>query len=141
MTKTKQQIKDEIEELQSRLEEIEKKEKLKQENESYQEIKYKNKIFRIYKWENKLFKDFPVPEGFNWCEYFDFVKLINENKIKLEEYPIYYYTKNQFKLNLNNGYGLSRVFLGGNALGVDSGGEYFADSDADGRVVVSKVGK
>jgi len=52
-----------------------------------------------------------MPQGFDWCPYFDFVELINKEKINLEEYPIYYYTENQFKINKSNNYKLSRVCL------------------------------
>ena len=123
-----------IKELQLEIEELKKQIK-ELKNQDYQEIKYNGKIFRIYKWENKEFKDFPIPKGFHWCEYFDFIELINEEEIKLEEYPIFYYTKNQFKNNIKKGWELSRVYFDGdgNVYSDDVDWQY---SDDDGRVVV-----
>lgn len=130
----KQAIRTEIAKLQEKLKVIEEQEKLENLTKDFKKIIYKNKEFRIYKWENKPFKNFPIPEGFNWSEYFDFVKLINEDKIELEQYPSCYYTKSQFKQNLKD-YGLSRLCLGW-GLNLRSSGEGLAGSDADGRVVV-----
>jgi len=106
-------------------------------NQEYQSFKLGKKEIRIYKWENKKFKDFPMPKGFDWCEYFDFVELINEEKIELEEYPIYYYTKNQFKKNIKNNWKLSGVYLGWGG-GVGSSGGGLRGSCGGGRAVVSK---
>jgi len=127
--KTKKELQLEIEKLQNQIKELE--------NQEYQSFKLGKKEIRIYKWENKKFKDFPMPKGFDLCEYFDFVKLINEEKIKLEEYPTYYYTKNQFKRNIKNDLKLSRLGAVGGYL--YSGGDYLAGSDVDGRVVISKI--
>ena len=97
----------------------------------YQTIIYKNKEFRIYKW-GEVLKDFPIPEGFKWCEYIDFLELINENKIKLDKYPIIYYTKNQFKNRELSGFYLGR----GSGLGSYDGD--LGDSGDGGRVVVNR---
>lgn len=108
--------------------------------EDFKVIKYKGKEFRIYRWENKEFKDFPMPEGFSWCKYFDFLELINEEKVNLEQYPACYYTENQFKKNIKRGYGLSWFFLN-RGLNLNSDKESLADSDGSGRAVISKEKK
>ena len=123
-----------IKELQLEIEELKKQIK-ELKNQDYQEIKYNGKIFRIYKWENKEFKDFPIPKGFHWCEYFDFIELINEEEIKLEEYPIFYYTKNQFKNNIKKGWELSRVYFDRDGYVLSYDGN-LQDSIGNGRVVV-----
>ena len=129
---TKQLIIKQIEELNKQLKEIEEQEKVK----VYQEIKYKREIYRIYNWENKQFKDFPMPEDFEWCPYFDFVELINNKVFDMQQYPICYYCKNQC-IN-NKEWVLARLCLG-RSLGVYSNNDDLADSDSDGRVVVRKV--
>ena len=103
----------------------------------YQTIVYKNKEFRIYKWESKPFRDFPMPKGFDWCEYIDFVELINEKKIELEKYPVEYIVKNQFKTNTKD-YPVSRVCLNGNS-NLNSNNWVLDNSNGDGRVVVSRA--
>lgn len=95
------------------------------------------KEFRIYKWEKKQFKDFPMPKGFDWCEYISFVYLYDNNLIKLEKYPVCYYIKNQSEKNVENGWSLSRLYLGRDLV-LYSNYEYLAFSDDDGRVVVER---
>jgi len=80
------------------------------ETQDFQTFNYKGKEIRVYKWEDKRYGDFPMPKGFDWCECQDFIDLINDKKIELEKHPIYYFTKNIFKLNLGD-YPLSRLYL------------------------------
>ena len=103
----------------------------------FEVIKDLNKEIRIYKWEDKLIKDFKMPKGFKLAEHKDFVKLYDKNKIKLEKYPIVYFTENQSKKNIKNGWELSRFYLYSD-LDLDSDGRVLADSDSDGRVVICK---
>jgi hypothetical protein len=90
--KTKSQIQTEIAKLQKQLEIIEETEK----EQDYQKVTYKGKEFRIYKWAGRL-GDFKLPNGFNFCPAIDFIKLINEDKIVLDKYPVYYYVRSLFK--------------------------------------------
>ena len=125
-------IQQQINKLQEELKVIEESEKAK----DFQSIIYNEKEFRIYKWENKPFKDFPMPEGFKWCPYFEFVELVNKEKFKAEEYPIYYYSWNPFELNHKNKYWeLARAYLNGDGYWVSYGGN-LASSYDNGRVVV-----
>jgi len=103
-----------------------------------QTFKLDDKEIRIYKWEGKQFKDFKMPKGFKWCEYFDFVKLINEEKIKLEEHPFCYYCKSQFNINFKRGYNLSWVYFNRDG-GVYSYYDDLRNSNDYGRVVISKT--
>ena len=130
------QKKKELEFLENELKKEQESEKLKE----FQSFKLGNKEIKVYKWENKPFKDFPMPKGFGWCEYFDFVGLINEKEKELEKSPVYYYTKNQFKMNIKNGWGLSRFYLDG-GLSASSNNVSLAGSIGGGRVVVSRVVK
>jgi len=34
------------------------------------------------KWEDKKFRDFPMPKGYTWAEYFDVVELVNKEKLE-----------------------------------------------------------
>jgi len=126
--KTKKQLQLEIEKLQKQLKE--------QENKDFIEIKVKklNKIIRIYKWEDKVFKDFIMPKDFNWCEVNDFIYLYDNDLIKLEKYPIYYFCK---YINNKHKDKLSRLYLDG-GLDLDSDWDDLASSYSGGRVVVSK---
>jgi len=102
----------------------------------YQEIKYKGKTYRIYKWESKPFKDFSIPKGFNWCPYIDFLELINKKIIELEEYPVEYFTEQQFELNKEK-YPLSRFYLNWYSY-LNSDNRYLDNSNGYGRVVLKK---
>jgi len=131
MKKTKKQLQAEIEKLQKQIKELEDKD--------FIEIKCKklNKTFRIYKWENKPFKDFPMPKGFNWAKYSDFVYLYDNDLIELEKYLVEYYVENYSKKNIKNGYDLSRLFVYGDG-GLYSEVVVLADSGDYSRVVVVK---
>ena len=102
----------------------------------YQEIKYKDKTYRIYKWENKSLKDFPMPKGFNWCPYMDFVELINKRIIELENYPVDYVTEQQFEINKKD-FPLSRFYLNRDSLLYSNNWDLDGSSD-NGRVVLKK---
>ena len=100
-------------------------------------IKHKNKEFRIYRWESKPFRDFKIPKGFKLAEHKDFIelfdnKLINYPKKDWEIYFVKHYSKRKQK----EGY-ISRLYLDGDS-DLGSWGEALADSDDDGRVVVSR---
>lgn len=103
----------------------------------YKTYKTKTKEIRIYKWENKLFKDFPMPAGFDWCEYFDFVELVNNSNFEFKEFPVIYLTKNQFQRNFGCDWFLSRVYLSRNGV-VISNYDDLQDFSDGGRVVVSR---
>ena len=90
--------------------------------------------FRIYKW-NKRVKDFPMPKGYELAEERDFVDLYDNDKIELEKYPVIYFTKNRSKKNIENGLGLSRLYLNRN-LNPNSSSDSLAYSNDDGRVVL-----
>jgi hypothetical protein len=91
--------------------------------------------FRIYKW-SKPIKDFPMPKGFRMAEEKEFIDLYDSG-FKIEEYPVVYFTKNSSKLNIKNGWSLSRLYLN-RSLDLNSGNYDLADSDDDGRVVCIK---
>jgi len=95
------------------------------------------KEFRIYKWENKPFKYFPMPKKFDWCEYSDFIYLYDNDLIELEIYPVYYFTKNQSKKNIKNGWNLSRLYLGRDSYLVSSY-DSLASSSSYGRVCICR---
>ena len=104
--------------------------------EDYEKIVCKKlkKEFRIYKWEDKKFSDFPMPIGFDWAEVFDFVYLYDNDLIKLEKFPVDYFTN---KISKKNKPVLSRLYLSRNLVLV-SNWDNLADSGSNGRVVVSK---
>ena len=123
-----------IKQLEEQKLEIEKQiEKLKQE-ETKDFIEVKG--FRIYKW-SKPVKDFPMPKGFELAEEREFIDLY-DNGFKIERYPIIYFTKNRSKLNIKNGWSLSRLFLY-RSLDLDSYNGDLADSDDDGRVCLKRI--
>jgi hypothetical protein len=90
--------------------------------------------FRIYEWDKPI-KDFPMPEGYELAEERDFVDLYDDDKVELEKYPIFYFTKNRSKKNIKNGWGLSWLYLGRD-LYLCSDDDYLADSNDGGRVVL-----
>jgi len=107
------------------------------EREDYQTINYNKKEFRIYKWEDKKFKDFPMPKGYTWAEYFDVVELVNKEKLEFTKpNEETYICKNPFKQNKK--YCLSGLYLGYvlDLYSSNSGLEY---SDDSGRVVLVKI--
>jgi len=97
---------------------------------------HNNKEIRIYEWTKRL-GDFPIPKGFDWCKYFDFVDVINKDKVELERFPVEYFVKNQFKENIKKWWNLSRVCLTRSGF-PNSYGDDFEFSCGNGRVVVSK---
>lgn len=107
-----------------------------EENKDFRKIIYKNKEFRIYKWENKVLKDFPMPKGFDWCEFNDFIELYDKEKINMEVWKDYF-VKHYSKLQQKEEYYLARVCLYRD-LGLGSSSEYLGYSSADGRVVISR---
>ena len=113
-------------------------EKLKQdlETQDFQSYKINGKEIRVYKWESKPYKEFPMPKGFNFCEFQDFVDLYDNDKIELEPWK-YYIVKHFSKKQQNKKYCLSRVCLS-NDGDLYSYGVYLANSSDFGRVVVSK---
>ena len=107
------------------------------EREDYQTINYNKKEFRIYKWEDKKFKDFPMPKGYTWAEYFDVVELVNKEKLEFTKpYEETYICKNQFKQNKK--YCLSGLCLG-DGLGLGSSGSGLGSLSGSGRVVLVKI--
>jgi len=138
--KTKQQIQTEIAKLQEQLKIIEETEK----EQDYQRITYKGKEFRIYKWAEKLGK-FKLPKGFNFCPAVDFIELINEDKIVLDKYPVYYYARSLFKKYKDCwsaiGGGGGWLWVGGSGWGGGGGVSHAVGVnyiDKDGRMVVVK---
>ena len=126
--KTKKQLQKQTEELQAQIKELE--------NQDYEKIVHNKKEFRIYKWEDKLFKDFPIPKGYNFAEYFDVVNLINLDKIKFTKpWAETYICKSQFQKNKK--YCLSRLFLYDD-LNLGSVNSDLDDSVDGGRVVLVK---
>jgi hypothetical protein len=103
----------------------------------FEVIKYKNKEFRIYKWEDKQIKDFKIPNGFDFAEFNDFLELYDNKKVELEVYK-YYYVKHFSKIQQTKEYCLSGLCLGW-GLNLGSDNDNLADSDSDGRVVVSRI--
>jgi len=96
------------------------------------------KNFRIYKW-SKPVKDFPMPKDFRLAEEREFIDLYDSG-FKIEQYPVVYFTKNRSKLNIKNGWGLSRLYLFRN-LSLDSNIDNLAYSNGNGRVVCIKEKK
>jgi len=127
--KTKKQLLKQIEQLQIQLKELK--------NSDYTKIIHNNKEFRIYKWENKPFKEFPIPKGYDFAEYFDVVELINLDKIMFTKpWKEIYVCRNQFKRNKE--YCLSRFYLNV-GLNLDSNNSDLDNSNGNGRVIISKV--
>lgn len=123
-------LKEQVEKLEAEIKLESEKEKLK-----FQTFIINNKEIRIYKWEEKPFKEFPMPKDFDWCDYKDFIDLANTQT--LEFYPIYYYMKNPYKYSIEQRYELASACL--NGVGDwGSSNEGLADSNGDGRVVISK---
>ena len=94
------------------------------------------KNFRIYKW-SKPVKDFVIPKGFRLAEEREFIDLYDSD-FEIEKYPVIYFTKNRSKLNIKNGWGLSRLCLCG-CLNLYSDVGNLAGSDDDGWVVLIKA--
>jgi hypothetical protein len=105
-------------------------------DQNFQSIIYKGKEFRIYNWEDKPIKDFPIPKGFDFAEFSDFVELYDEKKIELEVWR-YYHVKHFSKIQQTKEYGLSWLYLN-RLLGLWSGNDDLAGSRSGGRVVVSR---
>ena len=95
------------------------------------------KNFRIYKW-SKPVKDFIMPKGFRLAEEREFIDLYDYSGFEIENYPVVYFTKNRSKLNIKNGWSLSRLYLDRD-LNLYSIGGNLAYSDDDGRVVCVKI--
>ena len=94
------------------------------------------KNFRIYKW-SKPVKDFIMPKGYRIAEEKEFIDLYDSG-FEIEKYPVVYFTKNRSKLNIKNGWSLSRLYLDRD-LNLYSIGGNLAYSDDDGRVVCVKI--
>ena len=90
---------------------------------------------RIYKWSEPI-KDFPMPKGFRLAEEREFIELYDSG-FEIEKYPVIYFTKNKSKLNIKNGWALSRLYLS-RGLGLYSYDGNLANSNDDGRVVCIK---
>lgn len=103
-----------------------------------EKIEFKGHEIRIYKWINKSFNDFQMPRGFEWCKATLFIDAINNNKIKLEKYPIEYFFRNVFEKNIKEGYQISRLCLLGGSWPWVRLGTAWALSSSAGRVVVSR---
>ena len=126
-----------IKQLEKQKLEIEKQiEKLKAEEEIKDFIQVKN--FRIYRW-SKPVKDFVIPKGFRIAEEREFIDLYDSG-FKIEKYPVIYFTKNRSKLNIKNGWSLSRLYLG-RCLDLGSLDGDLAYSSGNGRVVCIKLEK
>lgn len=93
---------------------------------------------RIYKWSRQV-KDFPMPKGFELIEERDFIDLYDNDLIKLQKYPVIYFTKNKSKKNVKVGWSLSRLCLYSD-LDLYSNVSYLADSNDYGRVVIVRIG-
>lgn len=108
-----------------------------QEESSFIETKHDGKVFRIYKHESRPVKDFVIPKGFRMAEEYEFVDLYDSG-FKIKQYPIVYFTKNKSKLNIENGFSLSRVNLYYD-LDLVTGGVNLGGSGVGGRVVVVRI--
>ena len=94
--------------------------------------------FRIYKWEDKPVKDFVIPKGWRIAEEREFIDAYDNSLIKLEKYPIIYFTNNRSQKNIKNGGSLSRLYLNRN-LNLNSYCDVgLTGSNDDGRVVLVK---
>ena len=101
-------------------------------NEEYTEAKLGKLTFRIYKW-SKPVKDLKIPKKGRIAEEREFIDLYDSG-FKIENYPVVYFTKNRSKLNIKNGWGLSRLCLNG---GLNLGSYLdLANSSDSGRVVL-----
>jgi len=125
---------EDIENKKKELLELETKFKEQKETQVYQEIKYKNKIFRIYVWEDKKIRDFPMPKGFDFAKFNDFIELYNNDKVELEVWK-YYYLKHFSTKQQTKDYCLSGLCLGGN-LSLSSSYCDLDGSSSNGGIVV-----
>jgi len=105
-----------------------------QELKSKEAVIFDNGDIKIIKWENKKYGDFTIPKGYKWCNFFDFMGLVNSKEFKLVVWDDYI-LENYHKLN---NYSLSRVFLGSDG-NLDSYYRILADSSDVGRVVIQKI--
>jgi hypothetical protein len=104
-------------------------------NEDFIEAKLGKLTFRIYKWDKPV-KDFKIPKGWRLAEEREFVDLYDSG-FKIESYPVVYFTKNRSKLNIKDGWSLSRLCLS-RSLNLYSDNDNLADSNDDGRCVIVK---
>ena len=104
-------------------------------NQDFIKVKFEKLIFRIYKW-NKPVKDFTMPKGFRMAEEREFIDLYDSG-FEMEKYPVIYFTKNRSKLNIKNGFNLSRLYLYRD-LYLVSYNDDLANSNGDCRVVCVK---
>jgi len=93
--------------------------------------------FRIYKWSEPI-KDFKIPKGWRLAEEREFIDAYDNSLIKLEKYPVIYFTKNRSEKNIKNGWGLSGLYLS-SYLNLISNNDILANSDDDGRVVLKQA--
>ena len=124
--KTLKQLEEEKEEIERQIEELKQKE----------EVVFDNGEIKIIKWENKPYKDFEMPEGYEWADYFKLVKLINEGKLDFDKNHRFL-TKTYFKRDY---WDLRGVYLDDD-LDVGADGGSWSDSDGDSRVVIQKIKK
>ena len=94
------------------------------------------KEFRIYKWEDKPLENFKFPEGFKWAKHSDVIYLYDNDLLKLEQYPVCYFTDAMSKKNKKN-WGVSWLCLY-RYLDLYSSNGNLADSDPNSRVVCER---